>query len=135
MRFSSVRFSVSHFSLGSAHRGGNAFPFRRQAGKIVGEGGELAIDRDGAATRFVDRRIFEGGSQLFLLDFQRGDFHLEFVHALFFFEGLSSCHEQQVLAVGRARSRMSEMQREGSTRTAATSLDENCKPRVTTIQT
>ena len=54
-------------------------------GKIVGEGGELAVDRDGSATRFVGRRIFQSGSQFFLLPFQGGDFHLEFVQALFFF--------------------------------------------------
>ena len=46
-------------SLGRAYRGGHAFPFRRQAGKIVGQSGEIAIDRNGAAARFVSRRIFQ----------------------------------------------------------------------------
>ena len=32
----------------------------------------------------VSRRIFQGGGQFFLLPFQRGDFHLEFVQVLFF---------------------------------------------------
>src|SRR6266446_6524256 len=72
-------------SLGSAHRGGDAFPFRRQAGKIVGNGGEIAIDRSGAAARCVSRWIFQRRGQFFLLSFQRRDFRLEFVHALFFF--------------------------------------------------
>jgi hypothetical protein len=31
--------------LGRTHRGGDAFPLRRQAGKIVGDSGEIAIDR------------------------------------------------------------------------------------------
>src|SRR6266487_5773451 len=44
----------THFpSLGSARRGSDAFPFRRQAGKIVGQSGQIAIDRDGAAGRRV----------------------------------------------------------------------------------
>ena len=47
-------------SLGSAHRGGNAFPFRRQAGKIMGQSGEIAIDRSGMAARCVSRWIFQG---------------------------------------------------------------------------
>ena len=52
--------SLNFFSsLGRAHRGGDAFPFRRQAGKIVGQSGEIAIDRNGAAARLVSRRIFQ----------------------------------------------------------------------------
>ena len=46
-------------SLGRAHRGGDAFPFRRQAGKIVGQSGEIAIDCSGAAARLVSRWIFQ----------------------------------------------------------------------------
>ena len=46
-------------ALGRAHCGGDAFPFRRQAGKIVGQSGEIAIDRGGAAARCVSRRIFQ----------------------------------------------------------------------------
>ena len=46
-------------SLGRAYRGGDAFPFRRQAGKIVGQSGEIAIDCSGAAARLVSRRIFQ----------------------------------------------------------------------------
>src|SRR6266478_5651120 len=72
-------------SLGSAHCGGDAFPFRRQAGKIVGQSGEIAIDRSGAAARCVSGRIFQRRGKFFLLSFQRRDFRLEFVHALFFF--------------------------------------------------
>jgi hypothetical protein len=45
--------------LGSAHRSGDAFPFRRQAGKIVGQSGEIAIDRSGMAAGCVSRRIFQ----------------------------------------------------------------------------
>jgi len=52
--------SLNFFSsLGSAHRGGDAFPFRRQAGKIVGDSGEIAIDRSRMAARCVSRRIFQ----------------------------------------------------------------------------
>ena len=53
------RFHLLSHSLGRAHRGGDAFPFRRQAGKIVGHSGEIAIDRNGAAARLVSRRIFQ----------------------------------------------------------------------------
>ena len=38
-------------SLGSTHRGGDAFPFRRQVGKIVGYSGEIAIDRGDMSAR------------------------------------------------------------------------------------
>jgi hypothetical protein len=69
----------------NANSRGNVFPLGGQTGKIVGEGGEVAIDRGGAATRFVRRRIFQSGGQFPLLPFQCGDFHLEFVQALFFF--------------------------------------------------
>src|SRR6266487_3725732 len=72
-------------SLGCAPRGGDAFPFRRQASKIVGDSGEIAIDRDGTATGCVSCRVFQRGGQFFLLFFQRSDFLLEFVHPLFFF--------------------------------------------------
>ena len=55
-----IRSILNFFpSLGSAHRGGDAFPFRRQAGKIMGQSGEIAIDRSGAAARCVSRRIFQ----------------------------------------------------------------------------
>ena len=72
-------------SLWNAHRGGNAFPFCRQTRKLGGDSGEIAINRNGVATRLVSRRIFERCGQFFLLFFQRRDFHLEVVHALFFF--------------------------------------------------
>src|SRR6266571_2034419 len=72
-------------SLGSVDRGGDAFPFRRQAGEIVGHSGEIAVDRSGVTARRVSSRIFQGGGQFFLLSFQRRDFRLQFMHALFFF--------------------------------------------------
>src|SRR5882724_8539147 len=53
--------------------------------KVVGDSGEVAIDCDGAAARFVSGRILQCCRQFFLLSFQRGDLHFEFVHALFFF--------------------------------------------------
>src|SRR5439155_10507162 len=53
-------YHLSTFSrLGRAHRGGYAFPFRRQAGKIMGQSGEIAIDRDGVTARCVSRWIFQ----------------------------------------------------------------------------
>ena len=55
-----IRSILNFFpSLGRVHRGGDAFPFRRQAGKIVGQSGEIAIDCSGAAARLVSRRIFQ----------------------------------------------------------------------------
>jgi len=55
-----IRSILNFFpSLGRVHRGGDAFPFRRQAGKIVGQSGEIAIDRSGMAARRVSSRIFQ----------------------------------------------------------------------------
>ena len=45
--------------LGSAHRARDAFPFCRQARKIIGQSGEIAIDRNGMAARCVGCRIFQ----------------------------------------------------------------------------
>jgi hypothetical protein len=65
-------------SLGSVHRGGDAFPFRCQASKIVGHSGEIAIDRSGMAARCVSRRIFQRRGQFLLLPFQYGELHFDF---------------------------------------------------------
>jgi len=55
-----IRSILNYFpSLGPAHRDGDAFPFRRQAGQIVGHSGEIAIDRNGMAALCVSRRIFQ----------------------------------------------------------------------------
>jgi hypothetical protein len=54
------RRQINFFSsLGRVHRGGDAFPFRRQAGKIMGQSGKIAIDRNGMAAWCVSRRIFQ----------------------------------------------------------------------------
>jgi len=65
--------------LGNAHRGGDAFPFCRQAGRIVEQSGEIAIDRNGMAARCVSRRIFQRRGQFFLLSFQCGELHFDLV--------------------------------------------------------
>ena len=72
-------------SLGNEHRCGDAFPLGRQTGKIVGDSGEIAIDRSGMAVTRVSRRIFQRRGQFFLLSFQGRDFHFEVVDAFFFF--------------------------------------------------
>jgi len=55
-----IRSILNYFSsLGPAHRDGDAFPFRSQAGKIMGQSGEIAIDRNGMAALCVSRRIFQ----------------------------------------------------------------------------
>ena len=84
-RSSTTADQLSSFSLGNAHHGGDALPFRRQTGKIVGDNGKIAIDRDGAAALCVSSRIFQCRGQFFLLSFQCGDFRLQFVHPVFFF--------------------------------------------------
>ena len=53
------QLSTSSPSLGRAYRGGDAFPFRRQAGKIVSQSAEIAIDCSRAAAWLVSRRIFQ----------------------------------------------------------------------------
>ena len=62
-----------------ADRGVDAFPFRRQAGEIVGQNGEIAIDRNGAAAQCVSRRIFQCRGQFFLLFFQCGELRFDLV--------------------------------------------------------
>ena len=59
---------------GSAHHGSDAFPFCGQTCKIVGDSGEIAIDRGGVAARLVSSRIFQRSGHFFLLSFQCGDF-------------------------------------------------------------
>ena len=61
----------------TCHCCGNALPFRGQTGKIVGQTGEIAIDRSGTATRCVSRRIFR--RQFFLLCFQGRELHFDLV--------------------------------------------------------
>ncbi len=62
-RTTTVVNRIGHFfpSLRRAHRGGDALPFRRQAGKIMGQSGEIAIDRNGSAARCINRWIFQRG--------------------------------------------------------------------------
>jgi hypothetical protein len=66
-------------SLGRAHRGSDAFPFRRQSDKIVRQSGEIAIDRSGAAAGCVSRRVFQRRGQFLLLSFQCGELHFDLV--------------------------------------------------------
>ena len=51
----------------------------------MGQRGEIAIDRNGAAARRVSSWIFQRRGQFFLLSFQCRYFRLQFVHPLFFF--------------------------------------------------